>query len=165
MKYISYLIYVSFMFSACVNDQKKAFDQLLEVQGRLMQVEDVMSNKVLAREVLEAYSSYLDTFPDAENNAEILFNSGQVYKGLNKNLKALESFYLVHSKFPRSPWAALAFFQQADCFEALDQRLTAKNTYEEFIERYPNHPYELQAKKMIQLLYLTDEELIKQFEK
>ena len=125
----------------------------------------MLSNKVLAREVLEAYSSYLDTFPDAENNAEILFNSGQVYKGLNKNLKALESFYLVHSKFPRSPWAALAFFQQADCFEALNQRLTAKNTYEEFIERYPNHPYELQAKKMIQLLYLTDEELIKQFEK
>ncbi len=165
MKYIRYLLYVSFMFSACVNDQKKAFDQLLEVQSRLMQVEDAMSNKVLAREVLEAYSFFLDAFPDSENNAEILFNSGQVYKGLGKNLNALECFYLVHSKFPESSWAALAFFQQADCFEAIDQRLTAKNTYEEFIERYPDHPYESQAKEMIQMLYLTDEELIKQFEK
>jgi TolA-binding protein len=153
------------MFSACVNDQKKAFDQLLEVQGRLMKVEDALSNKILAREALDAYSYFLEAFPDAENNAEILFNSGQVYKGLNNNLKALESFYLVHSKFPKSPWAALAFFHQADCFESLGQRLTAKNTYEEFIERYPNHPYESQAKEMIQLLYLSDYEMIKQFEK
>jgi tetratricopeptide (TPR) repeat protein len=126
MKYILGLISVFLFFSACVSEQKKALTHLLEVQGKLMQVKDARLNKPLAIEVLDVYNSFLEEYPDAENNAEILFNSGQVYRALGKNLKALESFYLVHSKFPESPWAALAFFQQADCFEALDQRLTAK---------------------------------------
>jgi tetratricopeptide (TPR) repeat protein len=165
MKYILGIISVFLFFSACVSEQKKALTHLLEVQGKLIQLKDARLNKPLAIEVLDLYNSFLEEYPDAENNAEILFNLGQVYRGLGKNLKALESFYLVHSKFPESPWAALAFFQQADCFEALDQRLTAKNTYEEFMEKYPSHPYLDQAMGMIQLLYLTDEELINKFEK
>ena len=38
-----------------------------------------------------------------------------------------------------------------------------KKIYEEFIERYPNHPYVEQAKGMIQLLYFSDEEIIQKF--
>ena len=45
-----------------------------------------------------------------------------------------------------------------------NQHLTAKNTYEDFIELYPNHPYVSQAKGMIQILNLSDEELIQKFQ-
>tara|TARA_B100001093_G_scaffold513180_1_gene584553 strand:- start:1716 stop:2207 length:492 start_codon:yes stop_codon:yes gene_type:complete len=162
MKYCLFLI--SFFFCSCVNEEKKALDQLFILQRKLMQVEDAVSNRALAIEVLETYNSFLEAYPDSENNPEILYNVGQVFMGLGNNSKALDSFYLVHSKFPKSSWAPLAFFQQASCFESLNQRLTAKKTYEEFVERYPNHPYIFQANELIKLLYLTDEELINQFE-
>ena len=63
-----------------------------------------------------------------------------MFKGLGQYLQAAQFFNKVHYNFPNSKLAPLAMFQQADCFEALEQRLTAKNTYEEFIERYPKSP-------------------------
>lgn len=161
------LVLISFVvfLGSCVNAQKKALDRVLELEAKLMKVEDASSNVELAKEVLVAYSEFLNAYPDAESKPEILFKSGEVYKGLGQFLDAAQSFHKVHTKFPKSQLAPLALFQQADCFEAMEQRLTAKNTYEEFIERYPNHPYVEQAKGMIQLLYFSDEELIKQFQK
>ena len=153
------------VFSSCVNAQKKALDRVLELESKLMKVQDTSTNVSLAKEVIVAYSEFLAAYPEASTNVEILFKSGEVYKGLGEYLNAAQSFNKVHTKFPTSELAPLAMFQQADCFEALEQRLTAKNTYEEFIERYPNHPYIEQAKGMIQLLYFSDEELINQFQK
>jgi len=153
------------LLGSCANAQKKALDRVLELEAQLMQVEDASSNTDLAEEVLAAYDEFLKAFPDADNHSELLFKSGEVWKGLGAHLKSAKAFYQVHTKFPDSDLAPLALFQQAHCFEVLGQRLTAKKIYEEFIERYPNHPYEEQAKGMIQNLHFSDEELIKQFQK
>ena len=165
MRTIFSLISFVCLLHSCVNEQKKALDKVLELEAKLMEVQDASSNESLAKEVLVAYSEFLKTYPEAEINPELLFKSGEVFKGLGQYLQAAQSFNKVHYSFPNSKLAPLAMFQQADCFEALDQRLTAKHTFEEFIERYPNHPYVEQAKGMIQLLYFSDEELINQFQK
>lgn len=163
----NFFLFLAFIcvFSSCVNEQKKALDRVLELEAQLMQVEDASSNTDLAKEVLVAYDEFMKAYPDAGNNPEILFKSGEVWKGLGAHLKSAKAFYQVHTKFPASDLAPLALFQQAHCFEALEQRLTAKKTYEEFMERYPNHPYIEQANGMIQNLHFSDEELIKQFQK
>ena len=59
----------------------------------------------------------------------------------------------------------MALFLQGHAFEAIGQRLTAKTIYEEFLERYPEHPYSEQVIGMIALLQYSDEELIEQFQK
>jgi len=153
------------LLGSCVNAQKKALDRVSELEAKLMAVQDASANVDLAKEVIIAYNDFLKAYPDAESNPEILLKSGEVFKGLGQYLQAAQAFNKVHYNFPDSKLAPLAMFQQADCFEALDQHLTAKNTYEEFIERYPSHPYVDQAKGMIQLLFYSDEELINQFQK
>ena len=165
MRAIFLLIPFVCLLDSCVNEEKKALNKVLELEAKLMQVQDASTNESLAKEVLTAYSEFLKAYPKAESNPEILFKSGEVLKGLGQYSQAAQSFNKVHYSFPNSKLAPLAMFQQADCFEALDQRLTAKHTFEEFIERYPNHPYVEQAKGMIQLLYFSDEELINQFQK
>jgi len=159
-----FLIFVA-VLASCVNEENKTFGSVMELEAKLMQVQDTASDVELAKEVLEAYREFLKTYPDTEKMPEILFKSGEILKGLGAYLQSAQSFYRVHTKFPSSKLAPLALFQQADCFEAVDQRLTAKNTYEEFMERYPNHPYIEQAKGMIRLLHFSDEELIHQFQK
>jgi tetratricopeptide (TPR) repeat protein len=165
MRNVFFLFSFVCLLCSCVNAQKEALDRVLELEAKLMAVQDASANVDLAKEVLIAYSDFLKAYPDAESNPEILFKSGEVFKGLGQYLQAAQFFNKVHYNFPNSKLAPLAMFQQADCFEALEQRLTAKNTYEEFIERYPSHPYVVQAKGMIQLLYYSDEELINQFQK
>jgi len=164
MRNIFLFLFVIGVLSSCVNAQKKALDRVLDLETKLMQAQDTASNVDLAKEVLEAYSQFLKAYPNAENNPEILFKSGEVLKGLGEYLQSAEAFYYVHTKFPDSELAPLALFQQADCFEAMNQRLIAKNTYEEFMNRYPDHPYLDQAKGMMRLLHFSDEELINQFQ-
>jgi len=153
------------LLGSCVNEQKKALDKVLELESKLMKVQDASANVDLSKEVLVAYSDFLKAYPEADSNPEILFKSGEVFKGLGQYLQAAQAFYKVHTNFPGLDMAPLALFQQAHCFERIEQRLSAKHTYEEFIERYPNHPYVEQAKGMIQLLHFSDEELINQFQK
>ena len=165
MKQLLVLISVLTIVISCVNPQKKALDRVLALESKLKLVQDASANRGLAIEVIAAYSEFLQAYPDVESKPELLFKSGEVLKGLGENLKAAQSFYKVHQGFPHSKLAPLALFYQASCFEAIEQRLTAKNTYQEFIDRYPSHPYVAQAKGMIQLLHFSDEELIKKFQK
>jgi len=165
MRLILVLIAFVSVLSSCVNAQKKALDNVLALEDKLKLAQDASSNTDLALEVVAAYSQFLAAYPNIESKPKLLFKSGEVLKGLGENLKAAQYFYKVHHNFPESKLAPLALFYQAHCFEIIEQRLTAKNTYEEFIERYPNHPYVEQAIGMIQLLHYSDEDLIKQFEK
>ena len=127
-------------------------------------LEDAAANETLAKDVLLAYDEFILTYPHAEQIPELLFKSGEVLKGLGAHLKSAKAFHKVHTQFPNTKIAPIALFHQAHCFEALDQHLTAKNTYEDFIERYPKHPYVSQANGMIQILNLSDEELIYKFQ-
>jgi len=164
MRQVLFLIAFVSVFASCVNSQKKALDRVLALEAKLRLAQDASANRELALEVVAAYSEFLLAYPNIESKPELLFKSGEVLKGLGENLKAAKSFYKVHHNFPNSKLAPLALFYQAHCFEVLEQRLTAKNTYQELIDRYPNHPYVAQAKGMIQLLYYSDEDLIKQFQ-
>ena len=150
--------------NACETKQQTDLKSLLQLENQLMQVEDAAANETLAKEVLVVYDEFISAYPDAEQIPELLFKSGEVLKGLGAHLKSAKAFYKVHTQFPNSKIAPIALFHQAHCFEALDQQLKAKNTYENFIERYPNHPYVSQAKGMIQILNLSDEELIQKFQ-
>ena len=152
------------VLNACETRQQKDLKILLELENKLMQVEDAASNQTLAKDVLVAYDEFIRAYPAAEQIPELLFKSGEVLKGLGAHLKSAKAFHKVHTQFPNAKVAPIALFYQAHCFEELDQFLTAKNTYEEFIERYPNHPYVDQANGMIQILNFSDEELIHQFQ-
>ena len=140
------------VLNACETKQQKDLKILFELENKLMQVEDAAANQSLAKDVLEAYDEFIRAYPDAEQIPELLFKSGEVLKGLGAHLKSAKAFHKVHNHFPNAKVAPIALFHQAHCFEQLDQFLTAKKTYEEFIERYPNHPYVDQAKGMIQIL-------------
>ena len=152
------------VLNACETKQQTDLKSLLELENKLMQVEDPTANESLAKDMLAAYDEFIRTYTDAEQIPELLFKSGEVLKGLGAHLKSAKTFHKVHTQFPDAKVAPIALFHQAHCFEALDQYLTAKNTYVDFIERYPNHPYVSQAKGMIQILNLSDDELIHKFQ-
>jgi len=160
---IRFFLFVAILFFSCGNSEQKALQKVLQLERVLMLAEDVSSNEVLARKVLQEYTLFLELYPDADVAPELYFKSGEILKGLGQYLNAAKAFHQVHTKYKHTSIAPIALFQQADCFEAMDQRKTAKNTYEEFINRYPNHPYTDQAQDMIKLLHFSDQELIQKF--
>ena len=164
MRVVLLSLLMLFVLNSCETEQETDLKSLIELENKLMQVEDAAANETLAKDVLFAYDEFIRVYPDAEQIPELLFKSGEVLKGLGAHLKSAKAFHKVYTQFPNAKVAPIALFYQAHCFEALDQHLIAKNNYEDFIERYPNHPYVSQAKGMIQILNLSDEELIHKFQ-
>mgnify|MGYP001160119838 CR=1 FL=1 len=157
---------LSFLLMLCACETKKglALKKISALESQLLQLDDTAKNRPLAQEVLIEYDAFIQTYPDSEETPDLLFKSGEVLKGMGAYLKSAKAFHKVYSQFPNTKVAPIALFQQAHCFESLDQRATAKKSYETFIERYPNHAYIDQAKGMIKMLHLSDEELIDQFQ-
>lgn len=157
---------LSFLLLICACETKKdlALKKISALESQLQQLKDTAENRPVAEEVLIEYNAFIQTYPDSEEAPELLFKSGEVLKGMGAYLKSAKAFHKVYSKFPNTKLAPIALFQQAHCFEALDQIATAKKSYETFIERYPNHAYIHEAKGMIKMLHLSDEELINQFQ-
>ena len=164
MRVVLLSLLMLFVLNSCETKQQTDLKSLIELENKLMQVEDASANETLAKDVLVAYDEFIRVYPNAEQTPELLFKSGEILKGLGAHLKSAKAFHKVHTQFPNAKVAPIALFHQAHCFEALNQHLTAKNIYEDFIERYPNHPYVSQAKGMIQILNLSDDELIHKFQ-
>lgn len=157
---ISFLLLVY----ACETKKDFALKKISVLESQLLQLEDTAENRPLAEEVLIEYDAFIQIYPDSEEAPDLLFKSGEVLKGMGAYRKSANAFHKVYSQFPNTKVAPIALFQQAHCFEALGQRATAKKSYETFIECYPNHAYIDQAKGMIKMLHLSDEELINQFQ-
>ena len=161
--FILCLLFLS-LCSSCVDREKNDYKTIETIESKLRTQQDLSNDSVFAEQLLQTYRIFLSSHPQSSKKPELLFKYAEVLKGQSRWLNAVEIFHQVHDKHADSPLAPLALFQQAHCFEKLEQRLTAKNTYQEFIRRYPEHPYIEQAKGMIALLQYSDEELMQQFQ-
>ena len=101
------------VLNACVNKQQIDLKILLELENKLMKVEDVAANETLAKDVLLAYDEFILAYPHAEQIPELLFKSGEVLKGLGAHLKSAKAFHKVHTQYPNAKIAPIALFHQA----------------------------------------------------
>ncbi|MDG1849184.1 MAG: tetratricopeptide repeat protein [Flavobacteriales bacterium] len=159
----SCLIFLS-VLTSCVDREKYDYRHIVKLESQLLEQQVLEYDSAYAEQLLQAYRIFLSSHPTSSKKTELLFKYAEVLKGQGSWLDAAEIFHQVHDLHPESSLAPLALFHQAHCFEMLQQKLTAKNTYQEFITRYPNHPYIEQAKGMIALLQYSDEELMQQFQ-
>lgn len=73
----------------------------------------------------------------------------QAYLGLSKQEDAALSLLRIALHYPNSPAAPVALFQAADIQKKLKQDVAANRLYKEIVDKYPNSPQALTAKKLI----------------
>lgn len=148
--------------------------------GKMTEEEVIQSAKDKAEkgqfaEAIDDYENYLKEFPDGTRLAEIRFEIGKIYHSkMVKSLsdaeaiaKAIEYYKSVYELFPDSPEAPNAMFMvgfiQANELQQLD---FARQTYNQFLEKYPNSELVDDANAELQNLGLDPEQILqKQLEK
>lgn len=123
-------------------------------------------NQKAAQDLMLTYEKYVDQHPDDTISAEYLFRNAQVALGLklgSRSAMYLEQFY---NHYPQHPKAPQALFMQAFVYETeLNNMERAKIKYQEFITKYPNHEFYLDAELSLENLGKSEEDLMKEFEK
>jgi len=136
--------------------EKKAFPDSDSLKG---------IDKKEAFKLMKAYAEFSEKFSKDSLAPEYLFKAGEMAMNIQMGGQAVSYFNDVISIFPDFRKAPEALFLTAFVFETqMNNKKRAKETYQQFIDKYPNHSLARDAKASIENMDIPLDELVKKFE-
>lgn len=181
MKKIIYLFAISIALFSCtgntdikVEDEVKVENPIDTFEERVAEIdkrsallfEDSLNfNPEYANKLLAAYDDYIKFHSFEANSKDYQFKAGELAKALNKPHVAIKYFNDLLERDPKHEKAPLALFYKAMIIgDMLHEDELAIKTYQEFISKYPNHPFVESAKASIELQGKSFDDIVKGFE-
>jgi hypothetical protein len=104
----------------------------------------------LAMHLAKAYQNYQAGHPDDSLSPRFLFRSGQLIENVfDDKGRALELYYNVYRKYPRSPYAPHALFMTGNLHHSIRDSANAVNMLNLFLNKYPDHELKKDAAYLI----------------
>jgi tetratricopeptide (TPR) repeat protein len=118
-----------------------------------------------ASELLEIYIEKADSEPNSEQAPDFLFKAAELAMNLEKTQRAMNLYNKVIYSYPQYEKAPECLFLLAFIYEnTLQNYGKAKELYELFLEKYPDHDFADDAQFSLQYLGKSPEELMREFE-
>ncbi len=159
------IIYLSLFFLLVVltgcGNKKSAEELLAEANTNLNQ------NKL--PEAVVILEELIDEYPESEKTPEALNNLASIYQNkLLKNLsdkesleKSVELFRKIYDDYPESSYAPTGLFMSGFVLaNELNYYEKATETYNLFLEKYPNHELASSAKEEVENMGLSPEDIL-----
>lgn len=144
---------------------KAALEQnIVDAESNYLKSPETTMNVEKAKIVLETYEKYAANFPEDEKTPEYLFKAGEIYSSVRNTPKALEAYERIYKKFPKYQKTPQTLFLMAFAYENdLKDLNRAKELYQEFLSRYPEHELSKDVRFSLANLGKSPEEIIKGF--
>jgi len=122
-------------------------------------------NEKQANELVNAYTEFVENFPEDELSAEYLYRAAEICRSIKDSQKAIDLYQKLvveYEDFEKTPYCQflIGFTYDND----LKDMLKAEENYELFINKYPEHEFVKDAKVLLENLGKSPEELIRSFE-
>ena len=181
MKSIIYLFLFSIVLLSCsgdtdikVEEADTVVDPIDTFEERVAEIDkhsailfadSLNFNPDAANQLLAAYEDYIKFHSFESNSKDYQFKAGELAKALNKPHIAIKHFNDLIERDPKHEKAPLSLFYKAMIIgDMLHEDELAKKTYQEFIDKYPDHPFVESAKASIKLQGKSLDEIVKGFE-
>ena len=116
--------------------------------------------------LLAAYLDYTGMFKDSSSAPVYMFKAAELALGLNKVQQSLELFNRIIYQYPDFEKVPESLFLMGFIYENNLQNFgKAKEIYENFLQRFPDHEFADDAALSIQNLGKSPEELVREFER
>jgi len=164
-KTILFLTGILFFISACGPSRDKSVKIIRELEQRLYSSEAVSFDKEKGDSLLNLYDEFIRSHPKDSLTPGFLFKAANLAMTMNDGKKAIGFFDQYTKDYPEGPKAPLCLFFKAFIYENMVKNLEkAKETYLQFIERYPNNDFADDAQLAIQNLGKTPDQMVREFE-
>ncbi len=170
-----YCLFIGLLINACSSEQKSDQTEALapktELKASIAELEKEVFDATgqlkpsKATELLSLYYGFANNNQLNDTSAEYLYLAAEMEMGLKRYDEAINTFERVVQNYPefdKAPQSAylMAFIND----EYLDKKGKAKELYEKMINRFPRHPLANDARASIQLLGISDEDILKMLE-
>ena len=142
-------------------------DRLGKLENAVYSEDFVYDEKGLekAGELLTLYVERAEANPGDSRSPVYLFKAAELAMNLNRTQRALDLYNRVIYTYPEYEKAPECLFLMAFIYEnSLQNYGKAKELYEMFLEKYPDHDFADDAQFSLQYLGKSPEELMREFE-
>lgn len=152
------------LLMACGPSQKKMQEQIKTKEALLFNSHGIL-NPEKGDELITLYTDYFKKFPKDTLSAQYLFEAAGLKVALKDYYGAISIYDTIANRYPENHIAPQALFMKAFTYDNYLHRINeARQNYQLFIDRYPNHSLTNDAKKSIEFLGKSDEEIMKMLE-
>lgn len=153
------------MLSACESQHDKSLKNIQQLEAELKANKDKPVSLELANKMIDAYLFFADNFQKDTLAVNYLFKAADVASGTKQSLRAVVLFNKFYQKYPNDKKAPYALFLKGFVYETqLSDFFKARESYETFIARYPQHQLGATVQFSLDNLGRSNEELVKEFE-
>ncbi len=151
--------------ASCSSPQKKLSGEITSQEKVLYTDSLVVPDPAVAGKMIDLYLAYAEQFPTDTLTPVYLFKAGDLASKMNEVHMAVEIFTKLVSGYPDHRNAPFALFLQGFIYENQSgDPAKAKSYYEQFLQRYPDHPIAADVTFSLENLGKSPEELIREFE-
>jgi TolA-binding protein len=148
----------------CSHDPKAKINDLEKKIGNANFTLDEKGMKT-ADELIQAYIGYADSHKDSPDAPDYLYRAADLSLNINKSKESLDLYNRIIYQYPDYKKAPECLFLVGYIYENYFQQLgKAKEIYESFLAKYPNHDFADDARISIENMGKSPEELIRSFE-
>lgn len=147
-------------FSSCFQPQKREQELIGRIESRLFNDSTMRPVVSSADSLVRLYLAYAEAYPDDTLSPEYLFRAGDLSQGIGRFDQAIDIFGKVQ-RYPNYQKAGTASFLRGFVAEnSKGDTALARKYYEQFLQTYPSHPLNSDAKLSLDYLGKTPEELM-----
>jgi TolA-binding protein len=164
VRFFILLTALSAILAQCKPDPKA---RITELEAKIASENFSLDEKGMqtANELIAAYIEYAEKFKDSPEAPDYLYKAADISLNTGKSKEALELYNRIIYQYPDYKKVPECLFLVAYIYENFIQNFgKAKEVYELFIAKYPNHDFADDAAISIQNMGKSPEELIRMFE-
>jgi tetratricopeptide (TPR) repeat protein len=167
MKYFRLVILALFVGALTIQCTKNPKAEIERLQSKISK-EDFKFDQQgiqIANELVQAYIDYAETHKESKDAPVYLYDAANLSMNLNNTTAALELFNRIIYQYPDFEKVPECMFLMGFIFENNLQNFgKAKELYEMFLARFPEHDFADDARISIDNMGKPLEELVKEFE-
>ncbi len=146
---------------------KASLEQEIKVlENKLRQEKTAKLDKETASKLIEKSEAFAKAYPKDENSPNLLFHAADVARGIGKYGLAIKLWGNVYHDYPDYEKAPDSQFLIGFTYENnLNDKTQAKQYYNNFLTKHPDHHLVEQVKQTLSVIDKTPEELVKEFQR
>jgi len=160
------IFFCCFFFVGCINTEQKKIQLINNLKNDIANDTTFFIEPAKAEELRDLYMLFVDEYPISLNAPQFLCDAAKMSAHTHDWYKAIGLYEKVITEYPDSDLAAQALFTKAFILdENLNQDNKAEMLYNLFLKRYPNHELTASVVELIDILYMSEEELLARYNK
>ena len=157
MKKTALFVFAAVLMVACGPSREERINQIEDFEDSIFE-SAIAADPETADQLTALYVAFADKYPNDSLSPEYLMKGADAQSNVLHTERAVTLFDRVINDYPDFEEVPMCYFLKGNALELNSQIDEAKAAYEEFIEKYPDHFMADDARRMLPIIGMSDEE-------